>query len=184
MSDLVWFVYHGGMQTGPFTAQLLRDKLEKKELALDSFLFKAGWKDWRQLSECLEDLGLTIVVPPPPPISSDASSRPPRATISGQIIVHNNGQLVIGSGVNISASGIFVETEDLIFKLGESLKITCRVKGFAKSFNAQAEVIRFSNGPHEPKGYGLRFTKIDGAIKSQIEKMVGLSGHEPLARGG
>jgi len=183
MSDLVWFVYQGGLQTGPFTAQLVRDKLDKKEVALDSFLFKAGWKDWRQVSECLDDLGSSIIVPPPPPTLFAVSKRPPRATISGQIIVHNNGQLVIGTGVNISASGIFVETEHLIFKMGEILKITCRVNGLSKSFNAQAEVIRFSSGSHEPKGYGLKFTKIDGPIKAQIEKMVGLSSQQLNARG-
>lgn len=180
MSDLVWFVYQGGLQTGPFSAQHVREKLDKKELALDSFLFKAGWKDWRQVSDCLEDLGSKVIVPPPPPV---ASQRPPRATISGQIIVHNNGQLVIGTGVNISSSGIFVETEDLIFKLGESLKLTCRVKGFAKSFNTEAEVIRFSNGPHEAKGYGLKFTKIDSSIKLQIEKLVGLGSQDLNVRG-
>jgi hypothetical protein len=180
MSDLVWFVYHGGLQTGPFSAQLVREKLDKKEVALDSFLFKAGWKDWRQVSDCLEDLGSNVVVPPPPPVASKA---PPRATISGQIIVHNNGQLVIGTGVNISSSGIFIETEDLIFKVGETLKLTCRVKGFAKSFNTEAEVIRFSKVPKEPKGYGLKFTKIDSSIKTEIEKMVGLSSRDLNARG-
>ncbi len=180
MAELNWFVYQGGVQIGPFSIVTLKEKLEKKEVTLEGFLFKTGWKDWRPVGDCLQEIGsATNMVPPPP----NHALRPPRATIQGQVIVHNDGQLIIGRGVNISSSGIFIETSEMIFKVGEVLKLTCRVDGFYKSFNAQAEVIRFNSDPSSPIGYGLRFTTIDTTVQNQIDKTLRSNGFTTITRG-
>ena len=184
MSEKVWFIYFNGEQTGPFSVETIVQKMEQKEVVRDAFLFRGGWKDWRPFGDCIEELGL--LTPPPPPVPrapAAAPVRPPRATIKGQIIVHNNGQMIIGAGVNISSTGIFVETKDQIFGVGEILRLTCRVDGFQKPFNAKAEVMRFNATSGAPSGYGLRFTKIEDAVKQQIETLVTGKGLDSKARG-
>ncbi|MCH2192495.1 MAG: PilZ domain-containing protein, partial [Gammaproteobacteria bacterium] len=90
----------------------------------------------------------------------------------GRVVVHNNGQLTIGQGVNISASGIFVETSDQLFSVGEQLKLSVRCDGLKKPFNAEADVIRFSSDPRWPVGYGLRFVDIPEQIRKNIQELV------------
>jgi Tfp pilus assembly protein PilZ len=86
--------------------------------------------------------------------------------------VHNNGQVIIGSGVNISATGIFVETNDQIFTVGEKLKLSVRVDGFVRAFNVLARVVRYNSDPRFPVGFGLMFVGLDKGIGDEIERMV------------
>ena len=88
------------------------------------------------------------------------------------MIVHNNGQLVIGGGVNISSTGIFVETKDQLFTVGERLKLSVRAEAFTKPFNVVAQVVRYNSDPRFPVGYGLRFEDLDDAIGREIQKAV------------
>ncbi|MCB9229104.1 MAG: PilZ domain-containing protein [Deltaproteobacteria bacterium] len=174
MNDLVWYVYrHPEGQTGPFDKQQITRMLDSNMIPQNAYLYKTGWEDWRPLSEALESLGETR--------SSKEMSGPekrahidrsPRATIKGRIIVHNNGQLIIGGGVNISASGIFIETTDKLFQLGETLKLTCRVDGFLKAFNATAVVTRFNDDHRFPLGYGMKFEELDKAIAREIQALI------------
>ena len=129
-----------------------------------------GWNDWRPHEECAEELGLKVSSPQP--TSAERRSAAPRATIQGRVIVHNNGQLIIGSGVNISATGIFVETQDQIFTVGEKLKLSVRIDGFVKAFNVIARVVRFNSDPRNPVGFGLSFEGLDRGIGDEIERMV------------
>lgn len=174
MQQELWYVYQNSQQAGPFPKDKVLDMLSSNMIAQNAFLFKGGWKDWRPLEECRAELeGKPSVTPPDgaPPVP-DASERPPRATISGQIIVHNNGELVVGGGVNISASGIFVETDKTLFNVGEILKLTCRVEGLAKPFNVEAEVMRFNQEASSPVGYGLSFTNIDEKTAAEIDSLI------------
>ncbi len=94
------------------------------------------------------------------------------------MIVHNNGQLVIGVGVNISTTGIFVETRDEIFKLEEKLKLSVRVDGIKRPFNVIARVIRYNSDVRFPSGYGLKFENLDPKIKDEIEGLVKVQNHD------
>jgi Tfp pilus assembly protein PilZ len=159
MSEQNWFVYQGNQQLGPFVTAQVKQML------------KAGWKDWRPVEDCLEELGMK------PSGSQQLSSSErryaaPRASIQGRVIVHNNGQMIIGSGVNISASGIFVETTDQIFTVGDKLKLSVRIDGFVKAFNVFARVVRYNSDPRFPVGFGLTFVGLDKGITDEIERMV------------
>lgn len=168
-----WYIYQNSQQAGPFPKDKVVEMLDSNMIAQNAFLFKGGWKDWRPLNDCVEELkGSGAVDLPPVPAESEDDKRPPRATISGQIIVHNNGELVIGTGVNISSSGIFVETNDSIFKVGEVLKLTCRVNGVSKPFNTEAEVVWSNTNPERAMGYGLCFTNIDEQVASEIDQLI------------
>lgn len=170
MSDQNWFVYQGNQQLGPFSTAQVVQMLDSKMIAQDAYLFKVGWKDWRPQEDCQEDLGLKGISPQASTPERRATA--PRATISGRVIVHNNGQLIIGTGVNISATGIFVETEEQIFTVGEKLKLSVRIEGFVKAFNVVARVVRFNSDPRFPVGFGLSFEGLDRGIGDEIERMV------------
>lgn len=172
-TDTQWYVYQASQQLGPFATPQVTQMLSTKMIAQDAYLFKVGWKDWRPLEDCMEELGMKPTTPPP---SAEAMmnrrSAAPRATIAGRVIVHNNGQLIIGSGVNISSSGIFVETQEQIFNVGEKLKLSVRLDGFVKAFNVIARVIRYNSDPRYPVGFGLSFENLDRYIKDEIDRMV------------
>ena len=175
MSDPIWYVYQNSKQTGPFEKERVLNMLDTNMIAQNAYLFKAGWKDWCPLEDCLAELGRGRgQEQPPTPGSSPRirKERSPRATIKGRIIVHNNGQLVIGGGVNISSSGIFVETPDPLFKIGEKLKLTCRVDGFVKAFNVVAVVMRFNEDKKFPVGYGMKFEALDKKIAKEIQILI------------
>ncbi len=145
-------------------------------ISQDAFLFKVGWKDWVLFAKCRGELGLGESEPSPQ--SAQFVERAPRATIEGQVIIHNNGDLIIGKGVNISATGIFIETTSVAFKVGEVLNVTCLVKGVLKPFNAKALVMRFNSEAGGPKGYGLRFEILDVKVAREIAMLVEKSNEE------
>ncbi len=79
----------------------------------DSYIFKVGWKDWRPIEDGYEELGITGSLDSQERTLEEAAQRrmnAPRVGVSGRVVVHNDGQLSIGNGVNISATGIFVDS--------------------------------------------------------------------------
>ena len=176
MSEQIWYVYQNGQQLGPFASLQVKQMIDSKMIPQDAYVFKVGWKDWRPIEETYSELGVApSTLPMGPGTSKSVAERrdaAPRATISGRVIVHNNSQLVIGSGCNISATGIFVETRDQMFAVGERLKLSVRVDGFAKPFNVVAQVVRYNGDPKNPVGYGLRFDEIDATVAKDIQAAI------------
>lgn len=174
MSDQIWYLYQNGQQVGPFDTQQVSQLFVNNMIAEDGYIFKVGWKDWRPIEEGYEALGLER--PDGVDTSSTAVERrranAPRATVNGRVVVHNNGQLTIGQGVNISATGLFVETTDQLFTVGEQLKLSVRCDGLSKAFNAEALVVRFNTDKRFPLGYGMQFTQIDDANREEIQNLV------------
>lgn len=172
MSERVWYTYQDEKQLGPFNQDQVKQLIVTKTITPNSFVFKVGWKDWVLLRDVLAEFDMGTPPPPPVRFAEEAGKRPPRASIHGRVIVHNDGQLVLGSGVNISSTGIFIETPDLIFKLEEKLKLTCQVQGIKSSFNVTAQVIRFNDDSKMPVGYGLRFLDLDSEIEEAINQLI------------
>lgn len=172
MSDLVWFIYQQEQQLGPYDQKQILHMLDNNMISHDAFIFKTGWKDWETLENGLAELGRSVKDLPRPLTAMMKKDRAPRATINGRIIIHNNDNLAIATGVNISASGIFLETTDLLFKIGEELKLTCRVEGINKPFNVTAKVIRFTENKGQSIGYGLQFLAIEQKISSEIQFLI------------
>lgn len=178
MSEQVWYLYQNGQQVGPYDAEQVSQLYTTNMIAKDGYIFKIGWKDWRPIEEGYEALGLNN--PGKTQLTTEEYNKQlekrreaaPRASINGRVVVHNNGQLAIGQGVNISVNGIFVETPDQIFTVGETLKLSVRCDGMDKAFNAEAQVIRHNSDTKYPLGYGLKFSKIDAEIQSKIQELV------------
>ena len=174
MNEQVWYVYQNGKQLGPFAGAQVRQMVDSKMIPQDAYLFKVGWKDWRPIEETHEELGVTSTAQNAQSAvaSSERRAAAPRATITGRIVVHNDGQLVIGSGANISSCGIFVETKDQLFTVGERLKLSVRAEGFVRPFNAVAQVVRYNSDPRFPVGYGLKFEDLDATLAEEIQNAV------------
>ncbi len=170
MSEQIWYVYQNGQQLGPFAGQQIKQMVDTKMIPQDAFLFKVGWKDWRPIEETFEEIG--VDGPPAGDKAPERRAAAPRATINGRVVVHNNGQLVIGAGVNISSTGIFVETKDQIFTVGERLKLSVRADAFGRPFNVLAQVVRYNSDPKFPVGYGLRFEDLDESVARDIQAAV------------
>lgn len=172
MNEQIWYLYQNGQQMGPFDKAQLVQLHNSKMIAQDAYVFKVGWKEWRPVEEVYEELGLAPAAPKDNKVLQKRRAAAPRASISGSVIVHNDVQLALGHGVNISSTGIFIETKDQIFTVGEKLKLTVRCAGLRKPFNVTAEVIRFNaQGPY-PTGYGLRFESLGENVQNEIERLV------------
>ena len=125
--ERIWYVHQEKKQSGPFTSEEVSQMVNEDKILHDAFLFKAGWRDWEPLEGCLKELKLDPSVhkqleQEKPP---ERRRNGPRASVSGQIIVHDNEKISVAEGVNISVSGIFFETQEKHFKVGETLKLTC-----------------------------------------------------------
>ena len=172
----VWFIYQKQQQSGPFTLEQIQQMYGSGMIDVtDGYLFTAGWKDWRSVDDCIAEIANDDLV-------GSAEDQPgprdqrriagPRASFQGRVILHNNGQLVIGSGVNISITGIFIETKDRLFTIGESLKMTIKSEELSVPFNVTAKVIRYNTDVRYAVGYGLMFEKIDEVHIEKLQKIV------------
>ncbi len=173
-NEAVWFLYAGGVQLGPFTTDQTGQLIARKAVALDSFVFRVGWKDWRPIEECHEELGIprAAVGKSTAAQLEDRRAVAPRASIGGRVVIHNNGNLTIGSGINISSTGIFVETTEPIFSVGEKLKLSVKAEGMEQPFNAVALVVRYNSDKRFPIGYGLQFQVLSDRAKEGIQRLV------------
>lgn len=161
MANKEWFVFQDEAQQGPYTLSELRSLCEEGRLSDSAFLFQIGWKNWREISGLADELRLK-----PADSGGEKRAQPPRASIRGRIFVHNKLELCLSEGVNISSTGIFVETRQHLFKPGEELILTCKIVGLGEPFHVQGLVMRYSENP---RGYGIKFLKLKRELSQRIE---------------
>lgn len=172
MEERIWYLYQNGQQMGPFDADQIKQLHANSMMTQEAYIFKVGWKDWQPLEDCGHELGIGGNAAA---ISAEETKQrrqnAPRATVKGRVDFHNDSQIASGMGVNISASGLFVETTKDIFQLGELVKVTVRIDSL-DTFNALAKVIRFNKDAQFPVGYGLMFEQISNESKTKIQELV------------
>lgn len=202
MSEFIWYVYQAGQQMGPFSDAQVRQLLSINMIAQEAFIFKEGWDDWRAIKDVFaKDEPQSPAIPAVPQAElspdnnvlagvfgdedeeqpddemSNSQQRMPRVGIKGRVIAHNDGQVIMSGGINISASGIFVETEventDPSFQVGEQIKLTVKADDLSYPFNVIAEMMRFNSDPNYPTGYGMRFVDLPSTIRADIERLAG-----------
>ena len=171
-NEPVWFIYINEQQQGPFSKAQLYQQFKENQLPPNVHVFRTGWKEWMPLEACLAELGLPLQIDGSSLSIEERRRKGPRVGIAGQIIVHNQGDLAIGSGVNLSATGLFIETTQQLFQVGEILFLTCKVKQISTPFHAKAEVARFNVGNAAVTGFGLRWTEIPPTIQQDIQRLV------------
>lgn len=172
MNEQVWYLYQNDQQLGPFSTEQLIQLNDNKMISKEAFLFKVGWKDWRSVTDTWHELGLSGNMPTADSNFPARRGFAPRISVEGRVIVHNDGQMTIAKGVNISVSGVFIETEEQLFTIGETLKITIKFADLTKSYNCKAQVIRYNSNAKWPVGYGLMFEEKNEDLVTDIRKLV------------
>ena len=58
MDDRIWYIYQNSQQMGPFDPEQVKQLSSNSMISREAYLFKVGWKDWRPIEECAEEIGL------------------------------------------------------------------------------------------------------------------------------
>jgi len=97
-----------------------------------------------------------------------------------QTTVGDGAVEVLGEIVNLSASGMLVET-DTSFEPGEQVVVTINFSGQQGSVSAKAEVVRQAHADRDDlEGIGLRFLSFAGDGKEKIEAVLDEAFTDPL----
>jgi len=166
MSDQkIWYIFQNEQQ-GPFSLQELRSMQSNNRLSADTLIFKDGWDDWQAYKDCSKDLqdNQTSL-----PHAQDRSGA--RFCIQAKVIVHNNRKLVLAKGVNLSRTGVFIDTKEWLFDVGDNLKMTVKAKNDCPAFQVHVRVIRFNKDPNFPMGFGFQFINLEEGLKNQIDQL-------------
>lgn len=168
-----WIVECAGEVYGPFSRKDLLKLILSKQLHARALAKRADWTDFRSILDCLD------LISKDPTDQKDAREvnerrmAAPRAPIKGIVSVNKENESVSCIGSNISTTGIFVKTGETIFRIGEKVDLIAQISGISKSFNAKAEIMRFSANLKFGVGYGLKFLEIDNMTVAEIAKVVG-----------
>ena len=85
-----------------------------------------------------------------------------RYGFDAKVLLTRNGCLLAGRITNISATGMYVVVEEHPFDLRDKLHVSIWPEGSGRAFNTVATVVRATEdaGPHQPQGYGLKFSTL------------------------
>src|SRR5690606_34491233 len=78
-----------------------------------------------------------------------------RLPFKAKAVLHKNDRYVKGTVLNVSKTGIFIESEREIFKENETVRLYNKPQGLKKQYSVIATVTRYNNDPRYPRGYGL-----------------------------
>lgn len=179
MKNLEWYLFQNDQQLGPFAVEQLAQLNHNKMIAQNAYIFKMGWDDWKPISEAWDQLGFqgmapSVEIPTPSRRGGFAS----RVAVTGSVILHNDEHVVEGSGANISETGLFIETKEQPFNVGDLIKLTLRIDTMTRSYNTGAYVIRYNSNPSWPVGYGLTFHEAPSKLIAEIKKIIELDRHK------
>ena len=83
--------------------------------------------------------------------------RAKRYGFAAKVLIHKNTRYVMGQGINVSRSGVFVAAARDVFKVNELVRLDIRPQGTQTTYRIIARVARFQE-EGERRGYGLEFT--------------------------
>jgi hypothetical protein len=136
-------------------------KMVRKEVKESDYVFRAGFENWQLLSQTpqLMDKLKLAKVPPVPPHQDQGKDK--RAALRGDInegvVAHNGAKIASGVLRDISTGGVFLETKQKIFQIGEVIKLIVKEgKNIGKPIYFSCEVVRVDGS----KGYGLKFKDV------------------------
>lgn len=95
------------------------------------------------------------------PIVKDVA---PRIEFVAKAVMTKNNRYVKGQIINISESGIFIETTTKIFRENEFVKIFINPDGGLGPYTVVAKVIWFGHKNHNMICYGLKFAQLPSQI--------------------
>ena len=85
---------------------------------------------------------------------------------TGAVMMHDGKQLVKGAPIDISHTGLFVETDDLAFEIGGRVQVTVKIPGVLHPFSQECIVARVNADARFPIGFGLQFTEVPEEVEN------------------
>ena len=100
----------------------------------------------------------TLVKSQPQPATTEQSQRQhKRLSFSADIQIISDEIIQTGEAKNVSLTGIFVETKEHLFTIGQVVQLSITPKGGTEEFKAVASITHASESP---RGYGMKFNTI------------------------
>ena len=93
-----------------------------------------------------------------------------RIFFKAQILTEHGSRNVLGSTINISVSGLLIESDDLLMA-GSRIPCTFTLPG-GRQISAVGEIVRFTRLASRANLYGIRFVSIGPQDQAEIEKFV------------
>lgn len=166
-----WYIHSNFIESGPFSKEDVIEIIESNKLANDSYVFREDWKRWAPIIETKE-FSKYFSNQKLQNNSTEKIDRHERVTVKARVEIFREKHLVLTNTVDISKSGIFIETDRNILKQGEIVRLICRFNNSNDVVEAKAEVMRYIDQPTKVHGYGLRFSEIDTSVLNVIDRLV------------
>ncbi len=80
-----------------------------------------------------------------------------RFRFKANAMLYKNDRYIKGKVLDISKSGVFIEADRTVFKENEKVQLYIKPDGMSKAYKSIATVMRYTNDPRYPSGYGLKF---------------------------
>lgn len=166
MAENVWYYFDGEAQVGPVSEEKLRALVVSGQVTPEYYVFRNGFDDWKLLSEVSELAALAPRISGRRPVAE-------RAPITEVVIAHNGRHIASGVLRNISVSGVFFETSDRSFQVGDDLKLTLtQGQELGKPIHLRCRVARYSANNKPAVGYGLEILDLTEEIQQRIYEYI------------
>jgi len=190
----------GGLEpVGPFTAEMIRKKMEAGQLRLDSYIWgshfdERAWKRIFEVPEFQEQLSRYPRLPTPRKRSKGLAkqrSKPnakikskghlgkrnhfrrfPRVPIEIEVIMHDGKNIYRGTTLDISEKGAFIRVPpQLELEPGLELMVILRGVPEVGTFSASSVVMRTPR-EEEYLGVGLYFLRLNPLVRRKLALMI------------
>ena len=159
-----WFVLKGQSQFGPFTQHEMVRLMQEKSLFEFDFIWNSSMKDWKRLVEVEEFSKENIQSLLKNKTTKDSffSRQYERTPFEGRVIVHNQNEMWVASGKEISQGGMGLYIADSMIVPGQVLNFHVKGHGDQETFNVKGEVVskqflKGARGKGQKIEYGVKF---------------------------
>lgn len=161
-----WFVMKGQSQFGPFSKGDIIRMMQERAVYEFDFIWNASMKDWARLAEVQEfsAQAITDLYKSKSEKGSFLDRKHARQKFEGKILVHNNDEVWVADGKEISAGGLGLYISNALIVPGQQVYLHVRGVDGREPFNVIGEVVskKFSKDASSRNNrieYGVRFVE-------------------------
>lgn len=172
-----WFALKGNLRFGPFAYTEIVRLLQEKSMQDADFVWHAGLKEWKKVSE-LKEFSVDAIrkLREAGQLQLDEvffRRRHARVKHDGSILMHNNQKVFRGKSLEISAGGAGIVLESASLDVGHQVFLHFKPASDLPPFNAVCEVVSrrpvSTSDALAPHHYGVKFLKIESKTTQAIE---------------
>ncbi len=185
-NESIWFLYKDKEKYGPYRFLEIVQLLQERKCDPADFVWKPGFNDWERIravpefsTEILSRLSNVKTLSGISLETVFIKRQFPRVPYDGEVILHDDKQVVIGSATTISEGGAFVRVAKPVHARGDRLKLHFSAAGVPVPFNCIAEVTQVCKT--EPMGYCLKFIYLEEDDQNRIAQFAQSETHSKEA---